>query len=887
MLVAQLDYIYFFFGLVLFLLGSVCVSMSRSAMLPTPWWLLGIFAFLHGIAEWLQLFALTGGDSALFGLVRTVLIAASFVVLLEFARRTTGVLRGTTPGTWVHLPVLVIVLGVALAAPGGLESAVRLFVGAPASLWTASLFFAAASRTEELGGGEASWRARTSGGIFFLAFGMTAGLVLPPAPFLPVSWPSPEAFLAWTGVPIQLVRGLLVSGIALSVWALAVSFDPKGRALRKKRILFWAMSFSIVALLAGGWLFTDRLGQLHARDVVHDAESSASQTFDHLVMEAQGAERSARSLAGLLERYHVGEAGIDLYGLDGVVDALALASDDSVVYVLDPSGMTIAASNRREADGFLGKRFAERPYFTAARDGRPGRFVGVGLVSREPGYYASEPVRDGTGRVVAVAVVKERLGPEQLGPAGVDDALLVSPDGRIVVARRPGLVGGVLWHPAGRVAPGAAPAAPSAELSPILDREVTGTEWVSPGGRKHVAVRHPVPNSDWSLVVLKEERTQVANRLLGIVITLLLCSVVLTYFVALQRQLSAESYLTTKRVEAEVRAREMAKRADTDALTGVLNRMGFNEAMSRELARARRYQQPLSLAILDLDHFKRLNDEFGHPVGDQVLVRTAKLLSSCVRESDTVARWGGEEFAVIAPMTAEEGAARLAEKLRSIMAATHLGPKDAVTASFGVAELRADDTVETLLERADAALYRAKQAGRNRVCLAGQEPGTGIAPPPVKPNEGDDAPKERAYASTGFGPVDVEHEALSLALDAFVGKVHSGKPDAVATALAGVIRGVTDHFDHEEALMERFSYPLRAQHEEAHASFLADVRRAQAELKEGGLTPSFRRWAVGRLPEWFRYHILAHDMGLGRFLLQAGPRPGARREGKTPTATSR
>jgi diguanylate cyclase (GGDEF)-like protein len=204
---------------------------------------------------------------------------------------------------------------------------------------------------------------------------------------------------------------------------------------------------------------------------------------------------------------------------------------------------------------------------------------------------------------------------------------------------------------------------------------------------------------------------------------------VLTYFVAMQRQLSAESYITVKRREAEGRAREMAKRADTDALTGVLNRMGFNDAISRELSRARRYQQTLSVAIADIDHFKKVNDEFGHPVGDQVLVRTARLLSSCVRESDTVARWGGEEFAVIAPMTTEEGAASLAEKLRTIMAATHLGPKEAVTASFGVAELRPDDTVETLLQRADAALYRAKQSGRNQVCRAGPVQGSSAQAP--------------------------------------------------------------------------------------------------------------------------------------------------------------
>ena len=332
MLVAQLDYIYFFFGLVLFLLGSVCISMSRSAPVRTPWWLLGIFAFVHGAGEWLQLLALTGGDSEFFGLARTVVIGASFVVLLEFARRTSGVLGRTRPGSWVYLPTVATVFGIALTAgPASLDSAVRLFIGAPACVWTASLFFVAASRTEDLGGSEASWRARIAGGLFFAAFGVAAGLIVPAAPYLPEHWPNPDAFLAWTGIPIQLVRGLLVSGMALSVWALAVSFDPKGRVLRKKRILFWAMASAIVALLAAGWIFTDRLGRLHERDVIRDAESSASQTYDHLIMEMQATERGARTLAELLAHYHVSEAGIDISRLDGVVDSLALGSADSVV----------------------------------------------------------------------------------------------------------------------------------------------------------------------------------------------------------------------------------------------------------------------------------------------------------------------------------------------------------------------------------------------------------------------------------------------------------------------------------------------------------------------------------------------------------------------------
>jgi diguanylate cyclase (GGDEF)-like protein/hemerythrin-like metal-binding protein len=290
--------------------------------------------------------------------------------------------------------------------------------------------------------------------------------------------------------------------------------------------------------------------------------------------------------------------------------------------------------------------------------------------------------------------------------------------------------------------------------------------------------------------------------------------------------------------------------------------------MSRELGRARRYGQALSVAIVDIDHFKRVNDEYGHPVGDQVLARTAKLLSSCVRESDTVARWGGEEFALIAPMTTEEGAASLAEKLRSIMAATHLGPREPITASFGVAELRPDDTVETLLQRADEALYRAKQSGRNRVSRAAEVQGS-PARAPAAP-EGEKPIPERTYANTGFGPIDDEHEALDHALDAFARTVNAGKVAEVRVALDELIRGIASHFAHEEQLMSKHAYPSEQQHVDAHTSFIVDMRKAGKELERHEVSPDFRRWAVTRLPDWFRLHILAHDMGLGQFLLRAG-----------------
>jgi diguanylate cyclase (GGDEF)-like protein/hemerythrin-like metal-binding protein len=467
-----------------------------------------------------------------------------------------------------------------------------------------------------------------------------------------------------------------------------------------------------------------------------------------------------------------------------------------------------------------------------------------------------------------VAVVKETLDAGSLGPTGAETSFLVAPDGQVLLAGSLRFEGRRLWSQ--EVPQGSKAAATN--LAPLLDRPVSGTDWVLLDGDRHIAVQRPVPGTDWSVVSLKKETAQIVNRFLGIVITFLLSMVIVAYFVALQRQYGTESRLAEKHREAEGRARNEARRADNDALTGVLNRAGFNEAFSREFSRARRYRQPLSLVLLDLDHFKHVNDSYGHPAGDKVLEGTARLLEGSVREADLVARWGGEEFAILAPMTDAGGAVRLAEKLRALMEVTHLGPVGSVTASFGVAEMRPDDTLEAMLHRVDEALYGAKDSGRNQVKCAESWVDVAQATALEGANkEGSSmAAVKQLYNDTGFGPIDAEHRALSEGLENFIGKVNGGKAGEVGAALAAVTAAVAAHFTHEEELMADHAYPLLARHKEAHALFVGDVLRFQAELAMSGITPSFRRWAVGRLPEWFRFHILAHDMGLGQFLNKAG-----------------
>ncbi len=823
-LTGQVDYLLFAYGLVLVLLAAVSITMSREGPLPVPWWLLAAFAVTLGAAHWLRMAAplLSAGGSVVA--VRVALTATAFVFLLEFDRRCQRAIVGTGPGPWVHGALLALAAALSLESGGrSALASVRLALGLPAAVWAGALFLSAARREPDRGEARAPRRALAAAGAGFVAFAIS---------ILPGLGDDP--------IPI-LVRELLFGWISLAIWAYAVSLDPKGRLLRKRWVSFWLSAGTLLLVLAGGWMLTERLGGIHVRDAERDAEAVAGQVEDHFLMEVDVASEQAMALARLASGLElVGDDASDRARLDVVVDVLAAEAPGLVVYVLDASGVAIAASNRDVPGSFLGRDYSHRPYFLEAIAGRSGRYLGMGVTTGLPGAFAGEPVRDARGAIVAVAAAKRTLTPDAFGPIRSANALLVDPAGHVVIPERPDP------FPAQALAPGPSVA------------------WSQVEGIPQLLVRRPLRDTGWSLVVHRAVASPERNRLLGIVITLLLCVVVVGAFVAQQHQYGDESRQVRKRRRAELRALELARRADTDALTGLLNRTGFDAVMSRELARARRHGQPLSLVIVDLDHFKCVNDEHGHSEGDRVLVDVARLLEANVRESDYVARWGGEEFAVVVPMTSAPGAVRLAEKIRALLETSGIGPRNPVTGSFGVSQLAHGEDLASLVRRADEALYVAKSSGRNRVVCA--EAGGAIEEPRAcEP----DAGPHSTYAATGFAPIDEDHRALSAGLDHLARVMAREDGMGGLAALEALVAEVESHFGHEERYMSELGYPLERRHREAHALFLEEARQLVAEVRRAGVTPEVRQRVAGPLREWFRYHILAHDAGLGHFLRRA------------------
>lgn len=265
--------------------------------------------------------------------------------------------------------------------------------------------------------------------------------------------------------------------------------------------------------------------------------------------------------------------------------------------------------------------------------------------------------------------------------------------------------------------------------------------------------------------------------------------------------------------------------ATTDRLTGLYNRQMLDQEVERALSQADRYHEPISLIVFDLDHFKNVNDTWGHPVGDQVLKQTAQVVAKLIRKSDRFFRIGGEEFLILLPQTTADEAVIAAEKIRLALEQTNHPQAGQITVSIGIAQLQQDESFTAFFKRADDNLYKAKRYGRNRVVSS-------------------DAPMTHMLWNpeweSGHAVIDAQHQNILERMQelfelTILSKAGRGKE---LPGLDKLFAEITTHFAFEEQVLEQIGYPAITDHRLAHRQLLNQAEHFRESFLNGTLIVS-------------------------------------------------
>ncbi|WRS26164.1 diguanylate cyclase [Oscillospiraceae bacterium MB08-C2-2] len=297
-----------------------------------------------------------------------------------------------------------------------------------------------------------------------------------------------------------------------------------------------------------------------------------------------------------------------------------------------------------------------------------------------------------------------------------------------------------------------------------------------------------------------------------------------------------------------------------DNLTGIFNRYSFNQKILEEADRSRLYNQPLSIVLFDIDDFKKVNDTFGHQIGDEILIRISEAVSQLVRKQDVLARWGGEEFVILLPQTRLSDAARVAEKLRiAIENIDHPEVDHPVTVSFGVTEFMRGETTESWFRRVDYALFNSKNKGKNCVTSISWEEAVPLVQARLE---------WKAQWECGNAVIDDQHKMLvywgNRLLDAVLA---SNEGPETAKALEELMEHIRLHFEAEERILAELGYPETQEHAEIHRGLWQFIQSLQEQYQAKSLY--FGAVFSFLLDEVIVGHLLKEDVRFFPFLKEA------------------
>jgi|GEM_PF-2982391 len=515
----QLDYIYFIYGLSFFILSAVCFMVRRVDRAGLNWSLLGLFAFIHGLNEWLDLLAVSFGDSIPYKFIRLCVMSLSFIFLFEFALCGLETCFKKSYASLLYPPVALIMLyGIScndinlcnilarysLCLSGGMLSAAAMFV-------YSKKIYPAGQKIK-------------NASIAMALYALMSGLVTQRADFFPASVINAEAFLNIFMFPPQLLRGLCILFVAGCVYyhlneiKPAKSYNPTIKKINSAGLNLFLSLFLVLM----GWFLTDFLGKMALEEISANCDSVAEILSGRVREKLQSKREAALIVAGnddiIAELKSVSKSKFERSAK--LLEKYSAALSGSLIYVLDTSGVAIAASHQKILQGMLGHNYSFRKYFQQAMKGQIGEDFNRGLTTYNRGYYVCVPIKTEDGNIIGAAAIKSEIDDVEKDFCAYEKCFLVSCDGIIFASGIDGLQFTPMWPVSKEKLKTIDEEKVFDKISaqPLFKNEILNGGRVGLNGDKYY-VRRVKFNDRWHIVIFSNLKRVSLFRVFGIVIS--------------------------------------------------------------------------------------------------------------------------------------------------------------------------------------------------------------------------------------------------------------------------------------------------------------------------------------------------------------------------------
>ncbi len=529
---AQMDYIYFIYGLSFILLGVVCFLTKSKYKAGPVWILLGMFGFTHGLLEWFDLIKLVFGDLGLwFRILRLVLLTSSFILLFEFARDN----NNNKIGSWIYLLFsLVLILGWYFFGESGFEILTRFVLGVGGAVGAGLVFWNYNFLSQN------KKKFFLVGAVAFWLYGLSQ-IVNSVGQIFGISITEQAIFFKTFGFPIQFIRAILASIIFSSIWLnyqtpIVDKIYSEKNIKKDKFNRYVAISLIIMFLL--GWLITNYLGKIAFNEIDYkDQEFSTLLTGDMSrfligVQDLSQLLSGSPSVIQLLQD----ENPENLEAANLVLDRYKNTADIDITFIINRDGTVVASSNRNSAENLVGNNYIFRSYFSGAMAGKQSSMFAYGITTKKPGYFTGTPIRNNNGEIIGVVVVKGSLVKiaKNLYKDGV--MLLVDPAGVVFISANP-------KYDLKSLAP-----IPPEQVKMLVEQKIYGRSSFEPlftekptndsvvtlDGVSYMLDIFPINGSGWNMYVGYKIYLISYYRLFGIVLSSILYFLLVSFFLILQ-----------------------------------------------------------------------------------------------------------------------------------------------------------------------------------------------------------------------------------------------------------------------------------------------------------------------------------------------------------------